>query len=671
MCILISQIGSGVWRVSFGAPSRFTPVAFRSRPPMETDSLPVVEAPPLDVNAIRFCTSKRGCRLDLPFRPGEDLYGLGLQLKSCRQTAVKKCLRSNSDPETDLGDSHAPVPFYLSTAGYGVLIDTARYATFYCGCAPEQASNEEVRTSTDELYADSDRGGIPVTVEIPHEAGVDVYLFAGPGMLDALRRYILFSGGGALPPLWGLGVCYRGYGPNNQEESLALARQLREQRIPCDMFGLEPGWQSHAYSCSYCWDAGRYPRPDALIAEMRAMGFELNLWEHPFVHPTAPIYRDLLPYAGSVDVWQGLVPDFSIERAQQIYGEHHERELVGRGITGFKIDECDNSDYKASPWSFPEYAEFPGGMDGEEMHSLFGIFSQQALLKVFDRAGLRTWSNVRNSHALAAPLPFSLYSDLYDHEDFIRGMVNAGVSGLLWTPEVRQCESEADLLRRLQSVIFSPMALINGWMIKNPPWLQYDVGKNNRGELAADREAVTARCRRVLELRMQLIPYLYSAFARYRFEGIPPFRPLVTDYPQDPACRALENQYLVGDAMLFAPLTANETGRRVYLPAGTWHDFRTGEICEGGRHVEVAPALDEIALFIKDGALIPWARAVERVTPETVFELEPRLYGAAPGSCRLFDGDGYRSDAAEKWVTLRAENDRFELENASLYALSR
>jgi alpha-D-xyloside xylohydrolase len=97
--------------------------------------LPEVLNCPVDIKDLASRITTRGFEVRLPFKLEEKLYGLGLQLLSFNQTGLKKTLRVNSDPRADLGDSHAPVPFYVSTAGYGVMIDTARYATFYCGSA--------------------------------------------------------------------------------------------------------------------------------------------------------------------------------------------------------------------------------------------------------------------------------------------------------------------------------------------------------------------------------------------------------------------------------------------------------------------------------------------------------------------------------------------------------
>src|SRR5207244_4842647 len=121
----------------------------------------------------------------------------------------------------------------------------------------------------------------------------------------------------------------------------------------------------------------------------------------------------------------------------------------------------------AGGWAFPNLSTFPSGCDGEQMHALFGLRYQHALLEQFNKRNRPTYGLVRSSGALAAPYPFVLYSDLYDHRQFIRGLVTSSFSGLLWCPEVRDAKTPGDLIRRLQSVVFSPLAMINAWSIKN------------------------------------------------------------------------------------------------------------------------------------------------------------------------------------------------------------
>src|SRR3954451_24961714 len=126
------QVFPGIWRFRFGVPEPITPVTTRHYMPAAEAiaALPGVSACP--VTAIG-SSSKRGYLVRLPLAANELVYGLGLQLQSFLQRGLKKKLRVNSDPKIDSGDSHAPVPFYVTTHGYGILVDTARYATFYCG----------------------------------------------------------------------------------------------------------------------------------------------------------------------------------------------------------------------------------------------------------------------------------------------------------------------------------------------------------------------------------------------------------------------------------------------------------------------------------------------------------------------------------------------------------
>ena len=564
-----TSVHPGVWRVTIGTPAPFTLVSSRLVPPHPTGfaALPPADSPPkLSVSARR---SARGCTVRLPLKANEQIFGLGLQLLSFAQRGNKKTVRVNADPKMDTGDSHAPAPFYVTTEGIGILVDTARYATFYLGSAhpkPTHPIAPAGDASVDPKYANIETGDSDfVMIDVPDAAGVDIYLFAGPDMLDAVRRYNLFSGGGCVPPEWGLGFWFRMMAKDTQTDVLALARELRDRKIPCDVIGLEPGWQSQSYSCSFVWDKGRYPDPHGFLAATQDENFHVNLWEHAFTHPSSPLFPALEPYAGDLAVWKGLVPDFAAHAARDVFGEFHGKTLIDAGVSGFKLDECDNSDYTHN-WSFPECSVFPSGVDGEQMHSVFGLRYQMAIWNAFRKRGRETYGLVRSSGALAAPYPFVLYSDLYDHRDYIRALANSGFSGLLWCPEVRQADNEEDLIRRLQSVVFSPLAQIDCWYMKNPPWKQTNRALNNADQYFDNWQQLEARCREIIGWRMQLVPYLTSAFQRYSDDGTPPFRALALDSPDDERLHRVDDQYLVGDRMMVAPLFAGEkTGRSCFL----------------------------------------------------------------------------------------------------------
>ena len=556
-------------------------------------------------------------------------------------------MRVNADPKMDTGDSHAPVPFYVSTEGIGILVDTARYATFYLGSAhlkPSQPSAADTDTSVDPKYRNVESANEQdfVMIDVPGADGVEIYLFGGPDMLSAVKRYNVFSGGGFVPPEWGLGFWFRMMAKDTQSDVLSLAQEFRGRKIPCDVIGLEPGWQSHSYSCSFVWDRGRFPDSTKFLNATRKQSFHVNLWEHAFTHPSSPLFPELKAFSGDFGVWNGLVPDFAGEFARDAFGAYHGKALIDAGVSGFKLDECDNSDYTHG-WSFPECSSFPSGVDGEQMHSVFGLRYQMAIWDAFRKRGLDTYGLVRSSGALAAPYPFVLYSDLYDHRVYIRALVNSGFSGLLWCPEVRQAENEDDLIRRLQSVVFSPLAQIDCWYMKNPPWKQTNRALNNSDHFLDQWEALESRCREIIGWRMQLVPYLTAAFQRYADDGTPPFRALILDSPNDARLQKVDDQYMVGDRMMVAPLFAGEASRKVVFPEGTWQDFWTGSTIDGGTEISVASSTKNIPVYVKAGSVIPWAEiGLFAQAPETR-QISVRVYGngSIPFSMHCADGKNF------------------------------
>ena len=227
------EIHPGVWKFSFGNAEEITPAKTRRYAPAEAGlkELPVVAACPVTV---RGSGSRRGYLLRIPLAPNEIVYGLGLQLQSLIQRGLKKKLRVNADPKMDTGDSHAPVPFYVTTAGYGVLVDTARYTTFYCGNKKRKGGAAEAKQRAaigeDALpaaYRRTLRRATEVLIEIPEAEGVDVYVFGGPN--DA-------RSGAALQPVLGRRAAAAALGAGHVVP--------RQERLPAG--GVAAGWRTNS-----------------------------------------------------------------------------------------------------------------------------------------------------------------------------------------------------------------------------------------------------------------------------------------------------------------------------------------------------------------------------------------------------------------------------------------
>lgn len=520
-----------------------------------------------------------GFVVEFPLEDDCQIFGFGLQLRQFNHRGRSLKLAVNADPVTANGESHAPVPFFVTNKGWGMYFDTARYAEFDCGrqknpvLGGKRAVSEGGAADNEaDLYAARRENAAYMTVRIPAARGVDVYVIEGRTISDIVAQYNLLAGGGPEVPEWGLGMLYRCYTGWDAEKIKSVADYFRENDIPCDIIGLEPGWQTHAYSCTYKWSS-RYPDPDGFLSYLRERGYHVNLWEHAFTHPDADFFGEIAPYSGDWMVWGGLVPDFATPEARKIFADYTRTHLVERGIDGFKLDECDSSD-NTGGWSFPLTSRFPSGLDGEQYHSLFGTLYIQTLL---DALGERkTLSEVRNIGALAASYPFVLYSDLYDHRDFIRGVVNSGFSGILWAPEFRSAHSKEECVRRMQAVVFSVQCLVNAWNYDGIPWVVHECEDE---------------VKELLRIRAGLIPMLKAAFEKYHETGIPPIRALVMDYTDDAATYGIDNEYLFCEDLLVAPIAAGTGDERdVYLPVSDeWEDYFTGERVGNGKiHVKTA-----------------------------------------------------------------------------------
>jgi alpha-D-xyloside xylohydrolase len=668
-----TEVAPGVWKATIGTPENFTllSAAGASVTPMGRAALAAMPpaAFPLEPREIEGRQWAAKTTVRFPLGAKEDIYGLGVDFSSMRRNGgVFELHVDHWDSKKAItGRTHAPVPLYVSTKGFAVLFDSARYLRVTVGHGVRLAAKEKPpvidRTTGKGWQANPRSDSIEV---LAGATGMDVYVFAGPSPLDAVRRYNLFSGGGALPPKWGLGFLSRVQTKYTAAQALADIAEFRKNEIPLDMLGLEPGWMNQAYPCSFEWDQTRFPDPKAFLGEVAQQHVRVNLWFNPYVAPKTPLYEKLLPYAGTHLVWGGIVPDYTLPAAQKIFTDHLKRTVVDLNpdaVGGFKLDEVDGYDR----YLWPDVAVFPSGRDAEQLRQTYGLLLQRAVFDAFHQGNRRTMGQVRGTNAGAAPYPFVIYNDNYEFDGYITAVSNSGFAGVLWSPEVRGSDSGEDMLRRTQAVCFSPLALYNGWASAQKLWTHPEV---------------TAQIRDAIVLRERLLPYFYNAFAQYHYQGTPVIRPMqlvssvaaaesaeagkldatANPYEVPAAAREVKDQYMFGDALLVAPIAPNVKSRKVLLPAGKWYDFYTGKLAGENQTIDVTPSLSAMPVFVKDGALIPMLADNRQWIPaasETV-ALEIRHYGEAPGKLALYDDDGETFDYEKgefSWTQLSAAKD--------------
>lgn len=655
------KMANGVWRVKLGQPEKNNLLNIaESKPKTNTiNDMKMVDFP-LSMAEIKFEIFDGKTYLRFPLEPAEKIFGLGLNFKTVEQRGRILRLHEDHYDGIDNGRSHAPIPFYVSSKGYGVFINSARYIDIWVGTGVRVNSKNppKVRDRNSDPQWDAAPYSDNVEVLIP-AAGVELYVFGGPSTLDAVSRFNLYQGGGCLPPKWGLGFWHRTPTLFNEQQLLNEVAGFAKHQFPLTVIGLEPGWQSKAYPCTYEWDSTRFPDPKGLIRQLKNKGIYTNLWINPYIAPDAPIMKTLKPFTASHTVWTGFIPDYSMKQTNKLIGDHFKNNLLNIGVSGFKMDENDGFDF----WLWPDVTKFPSKIPAEIMRQTYGVMMQKLNTQLFRANNTRTYGLVRATNAGATSYPFVIYNDYYSHRDFITALINSSFIGTLWTPEVRSSGSGEDWLRRMQTVCFSPLAMLNAWSDGTKPWTFPEVEKQ-----VAD----------VANLRMQLIPYLYTCFAEYAHYGRPPFRAMnlvegfnephkaavgQIDAKNNPYHKAMlseiKDQYMMGDQLLIAPLFSGEKSRKVILPAGKWFNFYTGAFVGEGEMITVTPGLDHIPVFVRDGGMIPMIENIQVTNGQ--YDLVVQYYGEKAGSFQLYDDDGTTFDyekGAYSWRTLSMSKDK-------------
>ncbi len=638
-----SEVMPGVWKGVVGTPEAYDLLkAAGTSPNVEAlTRLGKANFPFVQQNIVASLRDGK-TQLRFPLEKNEQLYGFGLNFQTVHQRGKILELHVDHYGGKDNGRTHAPTPFYISSNGYGVFINTARYLKVWAGTGVRKDS-ENFPTpkdrNTDKTWASRPYSDA-VEFQVP-AGGVEIYVFAGPKPLDAIKRYNLFNGGGYLPPKWGLGFTQRVMTRFTAAEVEKEIDTFKEKGYPLDFVGLEPGWQSKAYPGTFTWDMGRFPSPQKFVSDMLNKGIRLNLWLNPYVSPDAPFYKEILPFTSSHTVWLGLVPDLSLPKARELFFSQLQQNQIEIGVSGYKIDEVDGYDH----YLWPDVATFPSGLSAEQMRQTYGLLMQRYTAEIFKKRNQRTFGLVRASNGGGTSFPYVLYNDYYNHEDFITALINSGFAGVLWTPEVRASKTGEEWLRRFQSNVFSPMAMINAWSSGTKPWSYPEVEKQVKSFAL---------------LRMQMMPYWYTEFAKYHFEGTPPFRAMNledgfnpefkkektnTNLEENPYAEAIskeiKDQYMAGEYLLVAPMFAGQVTRKVVLPKGKWYDFYTGEFAGEGTVISVTPGLDKIPVYVKDGGIIPMMPAMLHAPKSgEKIDLEIRYYGEKPGQYLLYDDDG-------------------------------
>jgi alpha-glucosidase (family GH31 glycosyl hydrolase) len=478
---------------------------------------------------------------------------------------------------------------------------------------------------------------------------LDLFVVASREPATIMAEYARLTGHAEMPPLWSFGYQQSHRTLGKPAEILGEAKTFREKRLPCDaMIYLGTGFCPNGWNTengSFAWNSRTFPDPKGMIGALHK--------EHFRVVPHVVILANKLQ--GSVHDPCEL-RDFDEESAACYWDMH--RQDFAMGVDGWWPDEGDPLDVASRLVRNRMYWEGPQ----------------------IDRPNERPFALHRNGYAGMQRYASFLWSgDVYSTWETLKTHVpiaiNTALSGIpYWGTDiggfVPTKEFTAELyLRWFQFGAFCTLFRCHGrtWKLRLPwGWDTGDPGpieiRNYDGEATPDasqlhNERVEPICRKYLELRYRMLPYLYSAVRECATTGMPVLRALWLHYPDDPVAVACSDEYLWGRDVLVAPVVEQgATSRRVYLPRGHWYDFWTNERIEGGRGITRGVDWATLPLYVRAGAILPLGPVKQYVTEKVDEPLSLTICPGADGSFRLYEDDGASFDYRRgEWMGIDME----------------
>ena len=490
---------------------------------------------------------------------------------------------------------------------------------------------------------------------------LDVFIVASDDPATIMRGYFRITSWGdtPMPPLWSFGYLQSHRTLGGPDEVLRVARTFREKKLPCDALiylGTDftpSGWNTH--NGEYDWNAKNFPDPKQMIDDLHAMNYKIVL--HTVIegqrflgHVSDPCTAPPIPAGRNPPVPADRAPSqenrWPPERQASCYWPSH-KPLFDLGIDGFWPDQGDGYDAPSRLARIQAY--FEGSQMWRPNQRVFALHRN-------GYAGMQRYAAFLWSGDV-----FTTWETLKTH---VPVAVNTGLSGIpFWGTDiggfVPTAEYTGELhVRWFQFGAFNTLFRAHGrnWHLRLP-W-GWNLGKLPLSEInpatagAADPDPselnnprVEPICRKYLELRYRLMPYLYSAVRETCQTGLPVLRAMWLHYPDDPAAAARGDQYLWGRDMLVAPVVEKgATTRRLYLPRGSWYDFWTNAKVDGGREIDRAVDLETMPLYVRAGAIIPMGPLREYTSQAVQGPLTLTVYPGADGTFTVYEDDGRTFD---------------------------
>jgi alpha-D-xyloside xylohydrolase len=601
-CLVIStealtvQIGLDEW--SFSVSDKTGQVLFETNQ-QRTNKKNKTEVRPLgfkENQTSEWLYSVDQSNIGFDIKPNEHYYGLGERFTDFDKRGQSVDVWVTQPHSTDNQRAYKNVPFYLSSRGYGIYVDTDDRVEFSFGSDSKSAVSGEISVHSDNLQ----------------------FLFIKDTQLDRIvSHYTSVTGRPSVPPKWSFGLWASRYSYESREELEQVTNRLRAEKIPCDGVHLDISWMRDGYISDLKWDEIAFPDPVTMIQELHDNNFRIMLIEEPYLTAGSSAFDTAVekgylvnddtgsPYILDrlvVSSYRGGIVDFTNKAAVDWWqAKHHD--LLDMGVDGFWVDF---GEY------LPEDAILANGLSGRRMRNRYPDRYQQTVSNSMKSNGQDPilWSRAGWTGTQRFPVHWGGDSDstFPSMAATLRGGLSLAVSGYgFWSHDIggfNGTPSTELYIRWAQFGLLSSHARFHG---KTPrePW--------EFGDKALEIFRKFAR------LRYQYLPYLYTWAVVTSKTGLPLMRPLVLHYSDDPAARTAETQYLLGRHMLIAPVIESGGRIEVYLPEGEWVEYWSDDWYQGSQTIEMDVPLDEVPIFFRAGSIIPTCKpsqSVERGPPE-------------------------------------------------------
>ncbi|MGE4587842.1 MAG: TIM-barrel domain-containing protein [Mangrovibacterium sp.] len=550
------------------------------------------------VKSVPFCYIKRGSdnsrRVNPVFSlfPGEKIFGCGESFGPLNKAGQKLNLFVTDPQGPETGQMYKPVPFFMSSRGYGIFMHTS---------APVTCDFGATNISETKLFL--------------ADESVDLFVFFGKPK-EILNAYTDMVGKARMPPLWSFGTWMSRITYFSQEEGYSVAENLRKNKIPADVIHFDTGWFEKDWQCDYRFAPERFPDPQKMLDDLNKDGFRVCLWQLPYFTPGNRYFRELVEKGLVVKNANGSLPyedavlDFSNPETVKWYQDKLAR-LIRMGVSAIKVD-------------FGEAAPLDGiyasGKSGLYEHNLYPLRYNKAVADITREIHGENVIWARSAWAGSQRYPLHWGGDAATTNmgmmGSLRGGLSFGLSGFsFWSHDIGGFVTSAPegLYRRwLPFGFLSSHSRVHG-APPTEPWLY------NEDFMKAFRQSA--------EMKYKLMPYVYAQAKACCESGLPMVRALFVEFPEDAGAWQVEDEYLFGSQMLVAPMLEGGLQREVYLPGGKWIDYQTGKVYKKGWHTIQTAAIPAVIL-VRNGSVLPHIGLASCTDEMDWSQIELKVYAA-------------------------------------------